>query len=112
GIEFNREIAATLKANSDNPKAKIDGIILTEDPKSAFAYCYNKNKRNADGTIDINNIKWFLPAIDEIEDIALGAYDEFDKVFQNEKYWSCQTPTSNIISKLQQKIELVRLTVI
>ena len=90
GIEFNREIAATLKANSDNPKAKIDGIILTEDPKSAFAYCYNKNKRNADGTIDINNIKWFLPAIDEIEDIALGAYDEFDRVFQNQKYWSCQ----------------------
>lgn len=90
GIEFNKEIAATLKANSDNPKAKIDGIILTEAPKSAFAYCYNKNKRKGDGTIDINNIKWFLPAIDEIEDIALGAYDEFDRVFQNEKYWSCQ----------------------
>ena len=89
GLQFNKEIAATLKANID-PKAKIDGIILTEDPKSAFAYCYHKNKRNSDGTIDIANIKWFLPAIDEIEDIALGAYDEFDQVFQNKKYWSCQ----------------------
>lgn len=89
GLTFNKEIAATLKASTD-PKAKIDGIILTEDPESAFAYCYNKNKRNDDGTIDINNIKWFLPAIDEIEDIALGAYDEFDRVFQNQKYWSCQ----------------------
>ena len=93
GLTFNKEIAATLKASTD-PKAKIDGIILTEDPKSAFAYCYHKNKRNADGTIDIDNIKWFLPAIDEIEDIAKGAYDEFDKVFQAEEYWSCQ-PTYN-----------------
>lgn len=87
GLQFNKEIATTLKASSD-PKAKIDGIILTEDPKSAFAYCYHKNKRNANG--EVVEQKWFLPAIDEIEDIALGAYDEFDKVFQNEKYWSCQ----------------------
>ena len=89
GLQFNKEIATTLKASSDT-KAKIDGITLTEDPKSAFAYCYHKNKRNSDGTIDIANIKWFLPAIDEIEEIAKGAYDEFDKVFQNEEYWSCQ----------------------
>ena len=87
GIEFNKEIATTLRASTDS-KAKIDGIILTEDPKSAFAYCYHKNKRNANGVVE--NQKWFLPAIDEIEDIALGAYDEFDRVFQNQKYWSCQ----------------------
>ena len=87
GIEFNKEIATTLKASTDE-KAKIDGIILTEDPKSAFAYCYHKNKRNDKG--EVVDQKWFLPAIYEIEDIALGAYDEFDKVFQNEKYWSCQ----------------------
>ena len=87
GHQFNLEIATTLKSSID-PKAKIDGIILTEDPQSAFAYCYHKNKRNANGVVD--ELKWFLPAIDEIEDIALGAYDEFDKVFQNQKYWSCQ----------------------
>ena len=91
GHQFCKEIAQILKVKaSSDSKAKIDGIILTEDPKSAFAYCYHKNKRNSDGTIDIANIKWFLPAVDEIEDIAKGAYDEFDKVFQNEKYWSCQ----------------------
>ena len=89
GLAFNKEIAATLKASSD-PKTKIDGVVLTEDPVSAFSYCYNKNKRNADGTITTTDIKWYLPAIDEIEDIALGAYDEFDKVFQNKAYWSCQ----------------------
>lgn len=87
GIVFNNEIAATLRASSD-PKAKIDGITLTDSPRSAFAYCYHKNKRNSSG--QVVEQKWFLPAIDEIEDIALGAYDEFDKVFQNEKYWSCQ----------------------
>ena len=87
GIEFNREIATTLKASTD-PKAKIDEIILTEDPKSAFAYCYHKNKRNSSGVVENQN--WFLPAIDEIEDIALGAYEEFDEVFQNREYWSCQ----------------------
>lgn len=100
GKIFNQEIATTLKAlqaSTDTDVttdmkaiAKIDGIILTENPKSAFAYCYHKNRRNSDGTIDIDDIKWFLPAIDEIEEIAMGAYDEFNKVFQNEKYWSCQ----------------------
>ena len=87
GIDFNKEIATTLKASS-NQKAKIDRIPLTEDPQSAFAYCYHKNKRNSNGVVE--NQKWFLPAIDEIEDIALGAYEEFDEVFQNQKYWSCQ----------------------
>ena len=98
GIEFNREIAATLRANyaaqqvahteHQGNLAQIEKLNLTQSPSSAFAYCYHKNKRNAEGMVV--NQKWFLPAIDEIEDIALGAYDEFDKVFQNEKYWSCQ----------------------
>lgn len=87
GLQFNKEIATTLKASTD-PKAKIDGIILTEDPQSAFAYCYHKNKRNSSGVVEEQ--KWYLPAIDEIEDIALGAYEEFDRVFQNKEYWSCQ----------------------
>jgi len=77
-----------LTEYKNDPKAKIDGILLTEKPVSAFAYCYNKNKRNGDG--EVPNQRWYLPSIDEIEDIALGAYDEFDKVFQNKKYWSCQ----------------------
>lgn len=98
GIEFNREIAATLRANyttqqvtHTNPQgnlAQIEKLNLTQAPSSAFAYCYHKNRRNSDG--DVVELKWFLPAIDEIEDIALGAYDEFDKVFQNKEYWSCQ----------------------
>ena len=99
GLEYNKQIALTLKA-STKPEAKINGIILTEDPISAFAYCYHKNKRNANG--EVVEQKWFLPAIDEIEDIALGAYDEFDKVFQNQMYWSCQPAYD--IKKLNLKL--------
>ena len=31
-----------------------------------------------------------LPSTDEIEDIVVGAYSEFDGVFQDNMYWSCQ----------------------
>ena len=99
GLTFNKEITSTLLTKYlNNPKAKINGVVLTEDPVSAISYCYNKNKRNIDGevcyisgsTVNTNKLKWHLPSIDEIEDIASGAYDEFDKVFQSEEYWSCQ----------------------
>lgn len=52
-------------------------------------YCVNKNKRNSDGTIDYDNMTWYLPAIDEIEDICIGGYSEFE-VFQDKYYWSSQ----------------------
>lgn len=99
GRAFNEEIADYLNANYSshqgvgNGDAKIEGILLNENPKSAFAYCYHKNKRNASG--QVVDQKWILPAIDEIEEIALGAYAEFDKVFQSEEYWSCQPAFNN-----------------
>ena len=100
GKIFNEQLISVLlnDSNKNKESAKLNKIILTEDPKSALAYCYNKNKRDANGdvctlsgtTVNTSNLKWYLPSIDEIEEIALGAYDEFDKVFQNKKYWSCQ----------------------
>ena len=98
GLLFNQRIAEYLKKNYTAHQtegailntAQIDKVRLTDSPSSAFAYCYNKNKRKDDGTIDVDKIKWYLPAIDEIEDIAKGAYDEFNQVFQNKPYWSCQ----------------------
>ena len=44
-------------------------------PQSAVEYCGNKNKRNSDGTIDYDNMTWYLPAIDEIEDICTAGSD-------------------------------------
>ena len=91
GHTYNKNIVTTLKGlASSNSKAKVDGIQLDEQPQSAIAYCYNKNKRKSDGTIDVNNIKWYLPAIDEVEDIAEFAYDFKGGVFQGNLYWSCQ----------------------
>ena len=114
GIEFNREIAATLRANyatqqvahtkTKGDLAQIEMLNLTQSPSSAFAYCYHKNKRNDDG--EVVNQKWFLPAIDEIEDIALGAYDEFDKVFQNKKYWSCQPAYDKFKLEMPVKVQV------
>lgn len=89
GYDFNSEITTYLKANyMANDKAKLTGILLTEDPKSAVAYCYNKNKRNNNG--EVEQLSWYLPASDEIEEIATSAYQEFDGVFQGNMYWSCQ----------------------
>ena len=89
GYDFNSEITTYLKANyMANDKAKLTGIVLTEDPKSAVAYCYNKNKRNNNG--EVEQLSWYLPASDEIEEIATSAYQEFDGVFQGNMYWSCQ----------------------
>ena len=112
GSEFNTEIAATLKNNYANQQdahtntngnlAQIEKLNLTQSPSSAFAYCYHKNKRNDEGVVV--NQKWFMPAIDEIEDIALGAYDEFDKVFQNEKYWSCQPAYDMVLLSMPIRI--------
>ncbi len=97
GWTFNDEMARFLKTeydshqienSTDSHVAKIEKITLEEEPKSAFAYCYNRNKRNENGTVD--SLKWYLPAIDEIEDIMENAYGDFDTEFQGNMYWSCQ----------------------
>ena len=67
----------------------IKKLALDQEPHSAIEYCYNRNKRNADGTITTNNITWYMPAIDEMEDIMMGGYSAFE-VFQDKFYWSCQ----------------------
>lgn len=100
GLDFNKEIASILlTTHANNPKAKLNGVQLHQNVESAIAYCYNKNKRdkdgnvctvNSDGTVNTDNLKWYLPSIDEIEDIVVGAYSEFDGVFQDNMYWSCQ----------------------
>lgn len=62
---------------------------LNTSPVSAIEYCLNKNRRNSLGLVDPNNRNWYLPAIDEIEEIMVGGYTDFD-VFQNKMYWSSQ----------------------
>lgn len=80
GFEFTDEIIKYVPS-------QFTPITLAESPDSAIEYCYNRNKRNADGTVA--NVVWYLPAIDEIENIMKGAYTDF-LVFQDKPYWSSQ----------------------
>ncbi len=88
GYFFNTEIASYLLTNySSEAKAKINGIALDETPKSAFAYCYNRNKRDANGNVVSQD--WYMPSIDELEEIMELAHMQFID-FQGQLYWSCQ----------------------
>lgn len=78
GLSFSNKIVT---------QAGIGSMSLIEEPSSAVEYCFNKNKRNSDGSI--TTVHWYLPAIDEVEDIVKAAYKDFD-VFKNKFYWSSQ----------------------
>lgn len=75
------------RANAVGGQYTIGALELSEDPRSAVEYCLNKNKRNEDGSVSAAT--WYLPAIDEMEDIAVGGYSDFS-VFQGKLYWSSQ----------------------
>lgn len=78
GLEFSNRIVA---------KADISVLDMATKPNSAVEYCYNRNKRNADGSVA--SVNWYLPAIDEIEEICKGGYSTFID-FQGQYYWASQ----------------------
>lgn len=98
GLKFTNQIAYKAGISTN-----ISNLVLTLDPSSAVEYCLNKNKRNPSGGITISrtqqnnsapeysstDVKWFLPSIDQIEEIVMGAYQDFE-VFQDKYYWSSQ----------------------
>ena len=101
---FNNEIIQVINGYGEHDKDDsndIDVLQLDEQPDSAIEYCYNKNKRNRNGQVawtgNSDNFNWYLPAIDEMEDIVMSKYDNSSKFtyarfidFQNEFYWSSQ----------------------
>lgn len=60
-------------------------MTLNDKPRGAAEYCYNKNKRNADGTVP--ETRWYLPTISELEYAIEKYYGTFN-VFQDKWYWS------------------------
>lgn len=109
GYDFTSEIIHEVNGASGNDtddSNNIDVLALNQQPKSAVEYCYNKNKRNANGqvvwqnsdeTYNQSQFNWYLPAIDEMEDIMMSKYDNntLDTYarfldFQNKFYWSSQ----------------------
>ena len=59
---------------------------LGEPVDSAVEYCYSKNKRNSNGSVDV---QWYLPSADELEDFIVPAYASFEE-FQDNYYWTSQ----------------------
>ncbi len=80
GQTFTKEIA-------ENPNAGVKYLTMAETANSAVEYCYNRNKRNSDGSIA--KVEWYLPSADELEDFIVSAYASF-KEFQDNYYWTSQ----------------------
>lgn len=115
GFDFSKEIIQVLNGDDGkdiNISYDIDILSLDETPRSAVEYCLNKNKRNSEGLVfwktgdkdsngkDIynqDNLKWYLPSIDEMEDIMMSKYHNNTSntyahfiEFQDKFYWSSQ----------------------
>lgn len=86
GQHFTEEIYEATKNNSD-VKNRVNVLTMADQPKGAVEYCYNRNKRNADGSIA--KVEWYLPSADELEDFIVPAYSSF-KEFQDNYYWTSQ----------------------
>lgn len=71
-------------------RTDMKSLTLNGKPSYAADYCYNKNKRNADGSVYTSSngyADWFLPAIRQLEKITKTYYSQFPE-FQNFFYWS------------------------
>ena len=80
GQHFTRDIYT--KSNG-----KVENLTMAEQASGAVEYCYNRNKRNADGSVV--SVDWYLPSADELEDFIVAAYSDFHE-FQDKYYWTSQ----------------------
>ncbi len=80
GQEFTSEIYT-----KSNGGVKI--LTMADQPSGAVEYCYNRNKRNPDGSV--SKVEWYLPSTDEMEEIAEAGYGRFEE-FQDKFYWTSQ----------------------
>lgn len=80
GQQFTSEIFT--KSNGEVKK-----LTMEQQATGAVEYCYNKNKRKANG--DIAEVVWYLPSADELEDFIVPAYNSY-KEFQANYYWTSQ----------------------
>lgn len=80
----NTQTILTKVQNSDN----INNLVLYEAPTSAAEYCYNKNTRASNGTVNLSaSSGWFLPDIRQLETL-ITTYQNRYSYFRNEFYWS------------------------
>ena len=96
GQEFTKEIA-------ENTNADVKYLTMAEQAKGAVEYCYNKNKRNSDGSVDV---QWYLPAADELEDFIVAGYSTF-REFQDYYYWTSQPAYIRNIFYYELKVRVI-----
>ena len=65
----------------------VEILTMAQQADGAVEYCYNRNKRNSDGSIA--KVEWYLPAADELEDFIIAAYNYYHE-FQDNYYWTSQ----------------------
>ena len=109
GYDFCNEIIQVINGYGGHDTDELNNInklALNQKVKSAIEYCYNKNKRYENGQVvkdkesNPQNLNWYLPAVDEIEQIVMSTYEDGSGAprntygrfldFQNKFYWSSQ----------------------
>lgn len=83
GQAFTAEIFTKSKGKTD----EVEVLTMADQASGAVEYCYNRNKRNPDGSIA--KVEWYLPSADELEDIIIAGYSSFEE-FQKNYYWTSQ----------------------
>ena len=77
--------------NRDQEGLKNVRLYNDNAPATAFHYCIGKNKRNADGLVDltenVNKDGWYMPGIRELERALVQYYILFPE-FRGNLYWS------------------------
>lgn len=70
----------------------------------AARYCAYKNKREADGTVKPENLKWYLPAINQLIPLTSQVIGDEQTgwtpiTMQDKEYWSSSVPTNAEVNK-------------
>lgn len=84
----------TIVSLSGNPGDFTNGSLYND---YAARYCYNKNKRQADGSIDLEyGVKWYMPSIDELRplttNITVSSASWKPENMAGKAYWSSTVP--------------------
>lgn len=94
----------------ENNGVAFDGVDVGSTEVSALynnyaaRYCYNKNKRRADGSIDPEyGVKWYLPSLNELLPITTSVTSNTamwgPENMAGKAYWSSTVPTENDVNK-------------
>ena len=98
GTDNGYDNTLTIINTSGNPGDFENGSLYKD---YAARYCYNKNKRNADGTVSLENYKWYLPSVNELiiltgeRGVTTNSGNWEPTTMSGKGYWSSNTPTSN-----------------